>query len=148
MERVSDAQATMAWMATKRRSSTANQPPPLSDYNLFEQDAALVEALRREGGAPWEEQVAAFGELLGGEPLEWGRLANEHPPQLRTHDRYGERIDEVEFHPAWDSLLRLGLERSSTRCRGSTPPPARTSRGQRSSCCSARSRQVSAARSR
>ena len=46
---------------------------------------------------------------LGGEPLEWGRLANEHPPVLRTHDRYGERIDEIEFHPAWDSLLRLGL---------------------------------------
>ena len=47
---------------------------------------------------------------LGGEPLEWGRLANEHPPRLRTHDRYGERIDEIEFHPAWDSLLRLGLD--------------------------------------
>ena len=48
--------------------------------------------------------------MLGGEPLEWGRLANEHPPRLRTHDRYGERIDELEFHPAWDSLLRLGLD--------------------------------------
>ena len=89
---------------------TGNQPPPLAGYNLFEQDAALVEALRREGGGPWEEQIAAFGELLGGEPLEWGRLANEHPPRLRTHDRYGERLDEIEFHPAWDSLLRLGLE--------------------------------------
>ena len=66
--------------------------------------------VRREGGAPWEEQVAAFGEELGGEPLEWGRLANEHPPKLLTHNRYGERIDEIEFHPAWDSLLRLGLE--------------------------------------
>ena len=58
----------------------------------------------------WEAEIAAFGEVLGGEPLEWGRLANEHPPVLRTHDRYGERIDEIEFHPAWDSLLRLGLE--------------------------------------
>ena len=48
--------------------------------------------------------------MLGGEPLEWGRLANEHPPRLRSHDRYGERIDELEFHPAWDSLLRLGLD--------------------------------------
>ena len=89
---------------------TANQPPPLAGYNLYEQDTALVEGLRREGGAAWEQQVAAFGELLGGEPLEWGRLANEYPPVLRTHDRYGERIDEVEFHPAWDSLLRLGVE--------------------------------------
>ena len=88
----------------------ANQPPPLAGYNLYEQDAALVEGVRREGGAAWQPRVSAFGELLGGEPLEWGRLANEHPPTLRTHDRYGERIDEVEFHPAWDSLLRLGLD--------------------------------------
>jgi putative acyl-CoA dehydrogenase len=88
----------------------ANQPPPLEDYNLYEQDVVLVEGLRREGGAPWEAEVAAFGASLGGEPLEWGRLANEHPPVLRTHDRYGERIDEIEFHPAWDSLLRLALE--------------------------------------
>ena len=88
----------------------ANQPPPLAGYNLYEQDAALVEGLRREGGAAWEERVSSFGALLGGAPLEWGRLANEHPPMLRTHDRYGERIDEVEFHPAWDSVLRLGLE--------------------------------------
>ena len=68
---------------------------------------------RASGGRaarPWEEQIAAFGAVLGGEPLEWGRLANEHPPTLLTHDRYGERIDELEFHPAWDSLLRLGLE--------------------------------------
>ena len=54
--------------------------------------------------------MAAFGATIGGEPLEWGRLANEHPPALRTYDRYGERVDEIEFHPAWDSLLQLGLE--------------------------------------
>jgi putative acyl-CoA dehydrogenase len=89
---------------------TTNQPPPLAGYDLFQQDAALVEGLRREGGAAWEDAASAFGRVLGGEPLEWGRLANEHPPRLRTHDRYGERIDEVEFHPAWDSLLRLGLD--------------------------------------
>ena len=89
---------------------TTNQPPPLASYNLYEQDAALVEGVRREGGVAWEEQIGAFGEVLGGEPLEWGRLANENPPRLRTHDRYGNRVDEVEFHPAWDSLLQLGLE--------------------------------------
>ncbi len=99
----------MGPMAIVSRSA-ANQPPPLAGYNLYAQDAALVEALRREGGAPWEEEVTALGDVLGGEPLEWGRLANEHPPRLRTHDRYGERIDEIEFHPAWDSLLRLGLD--------------------------------------
>jgi putative acyl-CoA dehydrogenase len=104
----------MARMATTQPArlptTPANQPPPLAGYNLYEQDAALVEALRREGGAAWESAVGAFGATIGGEPLEWGRLANEHPPALRTYDRYGERVDEIEFHPAWDSLLRLGLE--------------------------------------
>src|SRR5215207_10628844 len=102
--------ATMARMATTHGSSTANQPPPLAGYNLFEEDAALVEGLRREGGAAWEHRVSSFAGVLGGEPLEWGRLANEHPPKLRTHDRYGERVDEIEFHPAWHALLELGVE--------------------------------------
>ncbi|HSO02387.1 MAG TPA: acyl-CoA dehydrogenase family protein [Gaiellaceae bacterium] len=96
-------------MAPTQATTAANQPPPLSNYNLYEQDTALLEAVRREGAAAWEDELAAFGETLGGEPLEWGRLANEHPPVLRTHDRYGERIDEVEFHPAGDAMLRLGL---------------------------------------
>ena len=97
-------------MATSHTVAAANQPPPLRDYNLYLQDAALAEAVRREGAAAWEHELAVFGQIVGGEPLEWGRLANEHPPVLRTHDRYGERIDEIEFHPAWDSLLRLGLD--------------------------------------
>ena len=91
-------------------TTSTNQPPPLAGYNLFTEDRPLVEALEREGGSPWESEVAAFGDALGGEPLEWGRLANEHPPRLRSHDRYGERLDEIEFHPAWDALLQLGLD--------------------------------------
>lgn len=88
---------------------TANQPPPLAGYDLFSENRPLVEALRREGGTPDEERCAAFGRLCGSEPLELGRLANEHPPLLRTHDRFGERVDEVEFHPAWHTLLELGV---------------------------------------
>jgi len=88
----------------------ANQPPPLAGYDLFSENRPLVEALRREGDVAEEERCAAFGHLCGREPLELGRLANEHPPTLRTHDRFGERIDEVEFHPAWHGLLRLGVE--------------------------------------
>jgi putative acyl-CoA dehydrogenase len=88
----------------------ANQPPPLEGYDLFSQDAALVEAARREGAEARGRELAAFGELCGGEPLELGRLANEHPPRLRAFDRFGERIDEVEFHPAWHDLLRIGVE--------------------------------------
>jgi putative acyl-CoA dehydrogenase len=86
-----------------------NQPPPLVGHDLFSQNAPLVEGLRRL--APWaEERARSLGILLGGEPLEWGRLANEHPPILRTHDRFGNRIDEVEFHPAWHAMMRLSVE--------------------------------------
>jgi putative acyl-CoA dehydrogenase len=97
-------------VTTSAYRGTANQPPPLAAYDLFSENRPLVEALRREGGADDEERCAAFGRLCGGEPLELGRLANEHLPVLRTHDRFGERIDEVEFHPAWHGLLRIGVE--------------------------------------
>jgi putative acyl-CoA dehydrogenase len=97
-------------MATSAHLRAGNQPPPLAGYDLFSENRPLVEALRREGAADAEERCAAFGRLCGGDPLELGRLANEHPPVLRTHDRFGERIDEVEFHPAWHELLGLGVE--------------------------------------
>jgi len=88
--------------------TAANQPPPLAGHDLFTANAPLAEGVRRL--APWaEERAVALGVLLGGEPLEWGRLANEHVPVLRTHDRFGERIDEVEFHPAWHSLMRTSV---------------------------------------
>jgi putative acyl-CoA dehydrogenase len=86
-----------------------NQPPPLTGYDLFGENRPLVEALEREGGGAWLGRAHALGEALGGEPLELGRLANEHPPTLRTHDRFGERIDEVEFHPAWHELMTLAV---------------------------------------
>src|SRR5262249_38135111 len=56
------------------------------------------------------DRLHGFGTIVGGEPLaSWGPLADRHPPLLRTHDRYGHRVDEIEFHPAWTSLLRLGI---------------------------------------
>jgi putative acyl-CoA dehydrogenase len=91
-------------------TTRANQPPPLAGYDLYGENRPLVEAVAREGGAWADAELRSLGTRLGGEPLEWGRLANEHPPKLRTHDRFGERIDEVEFHPAWHELLRLGVE--------------------------------------
>ena len=96
-------------MATSAFLHSANQPPPLEGYDVFSENPPLVEALRREGGSGEEEQCAAFGRLCGGRALDLGRLANEHPPVLRTHDRFGERLDEVEFHPAWHELLALGV---------------------------------------
>jgi putative acyl-CoA dehydrogenase len=96
-------------MATTVRHG-ANQAPPLEGYDLYRENRPLVDAVVREGGSRSDGALAALGALLGGEPLELGRLANEHPPQLRTHDRFGNRIDEVEFHPAWHRLLALGVE--------------------------------------
>ncbi len=101
-------------MPESRRGSThevSNQPPPLTDYNLFTADAALVEAVRREG-AEWDEaRISAVGELAGSEQLRaLGAQANENPPRLRTHDRFGNRVDEAEFHPAWHELLGVAVE--------------------------------------
>jgi len=88
-----------------------NQPPPFEDVNLFTSDRVLAEALRREGAGWAEERARAFGEIAGRrETVAWGFQANEHPPVLRTHDRNGNRIDEVEFHPAWHALMALGVE--------------------------------------
>lgn len=91
-------------------SNSANQAPPLEGYDLYGENRALVEAVTREGTDYSDDSLHALGTLLGCEPLELGRLANEHLPQLRTHDRFGNRVDEIEFHPAWHSLLGLGVE--------------------------------------
>src|SRR5437870_2105635 len=90
-------------------SRPVNQAPPLEGYDLYSENRPLVEAVARESAGWAEDALRGLGELLGGEPLEWGRLANEQPPRLRTHDRFGNRIDEVEFHPAWHQLLGLGV---------------------------------------
>jgi putative acyl-CoA dehydrogenase len=87
-----------------------NQPPPLIDYDVAD-DPALLDALAREEAGWAAGDVRALGRLAGSaEAREWGRLANEHSPSLHTHDRFGNRIDEVEFHPAWHSLMRVAVE--------------------------------------
>jgi putative acyl-CoA dehydrogenase len=88
-----------------------NQPPPLARYDLYDADPVLAEALHREGAGWAEEQVRALGVLAGSpEAIAWGEAADASPPVLRTHDRYGRRVDEVEFHPAWHRLLGAALE--------------------------------------
>jgi putative acyl-CoA dehydrogenase len=87
-----------------------NQPPPLEGYNVAASDRALMEALRREGAGWAEERVVAFGALAGrAQTIALGFQANENRPVLRTHDRTGRRIDEVEFHSSWHALLGLGV---------------------------------------
>jgi putative acyl-CoA dehydrogenase len=87
-----------------------NQAPPLEGRNLFEDHAALREGLEREGGGWARDRLHAAGAFWGGEPMRWGAEANEHPPVLHTHDRFGHRRDEVEFHPAWHALMRAGVQ--------------------------------------
>jgi putative acyl-CoA dehydrogenase len=94
---------------TQATHEVTNQPPPLEDHNLFEENKPLAEALHREGASWAEARLSALGKLAGGEPLRWGVLANQNPPVLRTHDRFGHRIDEVEFHPAWHELMTLAV---------------------------------------
>jgi len=88
-----------------------NQPPPLTGHNVFEANLPLVEALEREGGGWARDRVSALGAVDGDAQVqEWARQANENPPKLRTHDRYGHRVDEVEFHPAWHELLGIAVQ--------------------------------------
>src|SRR5204862_2741382 len=78
-----------------------NQVPPLTGYNLFLSDRTLVEAVEREGAGWAREQITELGRLLGTEEAQrWGFDANENKPVLHTHDRFGNRRDQVVFHPA------------------------------------------------
>jgi putative acyl-CoA dehydrogenase len=87
-----------------------NQSTPLENLDLFATDRALAEALTREGAGWAEAAVAEYGAALGREEvMRWGQQANAYPPELRSYDPFGHRIDEVDFHPAWHQVMRLGM---------------------------------------
>ncbi|MET8827925.1 acyl-CoA dehydrogenase family protein [Streptomyces sp. NPDC004610] len=102
--------------------TVVNQPPPLTGYDVYSADRALVEAVERhlehlepESLAGIRTELTTLGRTAGSaQAQEWGAQANEFPPRLRTHDRYGHRIDEVEFHPAWHRLLGKGVSAGLT----------------------------------
>ncbi len=93
-----------------RTHTVENQPAPLAPYDAFATDVPLREALAREGGGWAEAEVAAYGVVIGGEAMPLAVAANAHRPELHTFDRFGHRIDEVEFHPAYHRLMHLGVE--------------------------------------
>jgi putative acyl-CoA dehydrogenase len=106
-------------MAGTSTHTVTNQPPPLVGHDLFTSDRALVEAVERHTPADVLDEVRAELSALGrtsgsAQVQEWGTQANEHPPRLRTHDRYGHRVDEVEFHPSWHRLLGKGVSAGLT----------------------------------
>ncbi|MGW0497195.1 acyl-CoA dehydrogenase family protein [Streptomyces sp. NPDC003007] len=99
--------------------TVTNQVPPLVGYDVFSADRALTAAVGRHLDPELREEVlgelAALGRTSGSAQVqEWGRLANENPPRLLTHDRYGNRVDEVEFHPSWHRLLGKGVSAGLT----------------------------------
>ncbi|MFJ7214259.1 acyl-CoA dehydrogenase family protein [Amycolatopsis sp. NPDC098790] len=86
-----------------------NQVPPLVGHDVAD-DPALVAGLERAGAGWAADELHELGRLAGSEQAqEWGRLVNENEPVLRTHDRYGNRIDEVEFHPHWHDLMTVAV---------------------------------------
>ena len=88
-----------------------NQPAPLADINLFDTNRALQDALRFNAKNADTQRLHSLGAVVGSaEMQDHARLANAHLPQLRTHDRYGHRIDEVEFHPGYHALMRAATE--------------------------------------
>ncbi|MBV9604714.1 MAG: acyl-CoA dehydrogenase family protein [Solirubrobacterales bacterium] len=102
-----------------------NQAPPLQPVNLFEIDLALREGLAREGGEWGTDRAREAGAVAGSaEALEHGRRAERNAPLLRTHDRFGNRIDEVELDPSWHWLLRGAVERGIHSLPWRTAPEA------------------------
>jgi putative acyl-CoA dehydrogenase len=99
--------------------TVTNQAPPLVGYDVFTADRALAEAVERHVDPGLLDEVrgelSALGRSAGSAQVqEWGAQANENPPKLRTHDRYGNRVDEVEFHPSWHRLLGKGVSAGLT----------------------------------
>lgn len=87
-----------------------NQTPALVDYNAFDGDTALKEAVIREGAASAINELSAFGARTGSaEVIEWGFLANEFKPQFHSHDRFGNRIDFVKYHDSYHKLMDMAL---------------------------------------
>lgn len=96
---------------TRETHEVLNQPPPLTDYDVYSSDTVLTESVKREGAEWAEEALRRYGRIMGSaEGQLWGFQANENPPILHTHDRFGHRVDEVEFHPAWHQLMKTAVE--------------------------------------
>ncbi len=98
-------------LADAETHQVLNRPAILENYNLYEQDIALQEAVKREGGHWAQSDLVAFGELSGAkETIELGFQANENKPQFFSHDQHGHRTDEIRFHPAYHQLMKSSIE--------------------------------------
>ncbi|RFF30399.1 acyl-CoA dehydrogenase family protein [Wenzhouxiangella sediminis] len=105
-----------------------NQPEPLTDYDPWARHPALREALEREGGSAFEQRVHDFARLAAAEIGPLGFDANEFTPRLRTHDRFGHRIDRVDYHPAYHRIMAIGLDNGLASLTWSGRPGGRVAR--------------------
>jgi putative acyl-CoA dehydrogenase len=104
--------------------AVSNLSNELSDYNMYTADAALAESVRREGGQGAEAELTQFGALTGSaDYLELGHLANKFQPEFDTHDRFGNRIDLVKFHPAYHQLMKTSIEHGLHAAPWTAPGP-------------------------
>ncbi len=100
-----------------------NQPHPLQQYNAFKADTVLQYWLHKFGGGWGETQLQAFGEFVGHQGLEAGFLANKHLPEFQPHNRFGQRIDQVDYHPAYHQLMQTAIEAGHCHLPWTSPQP-------------------------
>ena len=100
-----------------------NQPPEFAPRDLWKDDVALREAIAREGAEGFSARIAAYGALAGDGLYRLGFDAHRDKPRLRTHDRFGQRIDRVEFHPSYHALMQAAVEHGVAGLSWSEPQP-------------------------
>ncbi len=100
-----------------------NQPPEFAPRDLWATDIALRESVAREGGAAFAPRLALYGALAGDELYRLGFDAHRDKPRLNTHDRFGQRIDRVEFHPSYHEIMRAAVEHGVAALSWSEPVP-------------------------
>ncbi|WP_407352335.1 acyl-CoA dehydrogenase family protein [Luteimonas sp. R10] len=113
----------MAAISSHATEAALNQPPEFAPCDLWATDVALREAVAREGGEAFEADLAAYGERAGDELYALGFDANRDRPRLRTHDRFGQRIDRVEFHPNYHAVMRAAIGHGVAAISWSDPRP-------------------------
>jgi putative acyl-CoA dehydrogenase len=105
-------------------AATAPLPPARAGGNLLDDDTALLEGLRREGAAAFEDDCRTFGALAdSATAIADGFAANEHPPEIVRYDGTGRRVDAIDFHPAWHRLMRLSVEHGVAGAPWADPRP-------------------------
>jgi len=108
-----------------------NQPPPLADYDAFGTDETLKTIVHTFAADGWRARLHEAGRTVGSARVQdLARQANRSPPELRTHDRFGQRVDCIDFHPAWHELMAMAVAQDThALCWNETGPGAQVARG-------------------